>query len=142
MATCLEWAVRPFVPPARVARVEPKQFYQNERTFLTWLNMATTVGSISTALVAFGMNDPKHGGSISVLASVLAVVAIVFCIYSMLIYFWRRRTIRRKEDGNYDDPYGPQALAMVLVILYATVFALGVTKLADNDAFLMAIGLR
>jgi hypothetical protein len=50
-------------------------------------------------------------------------------------YFWRRKTIRNKEAGNYDDPYGPMVLASTLVLCYASVFALGVSKLASNDSF-------
>jgi uncharacterized membrane protein YidH (DUF202 family) len=69
-------------PPARVGRIEPKTFYANERTFLTWLNMATTVGSISTALVAFGLNDTKHAAGVSILATVLVLLAIIFCVYA------------------------------------------------------------
>ena len=34
-------------------RVEPKTFFANERTFLTWLNMAVTISSISAALIGF-----------------------------------------------------------------------------------------
>jgi hypothetical protein len=70
----------------RVGRIEPKTFYANERTFLTWLNMATTVGSISTALVAFGMKDAKHAGGVSILATVLVLLAIIFCIYASEFY--------------------------------------------------------
>lgn len=34
-------------------RIEPKTFFANERTFLHWLHMAVTVGSISAALLGF-----------------------------------------------------------------------------------------
>lgn len=78
----MQWCFQAFQPPVKVSRIEPKQFYANERTFLTWLNMATTLGSISTALVAFGLSDPNHGGSVSVLAIVLGIVSIVFILYA------------------------------------------------------------
>ena len=34
-------------------RIEPKTFFANERTFLAWLHMAVTLGSISAALLGF-----------------------------------------------------------------------------------------
>ena len=34
-------------------RIEPKTFFANERTFLTWLHMAVTVGTIAAALLGF-----------------------------------------------------------------------------------------
>eukprot|EP00983_Pelagomonas_calceolata_P068677 1150028-Pelagomonas_calceolata.AAC.7 len=34
-------------------RLEPKTFFANERTFLSWLHMAVTLGSISAALLGF-----------------------------------------------------------------------------------------
>lgn len=34
-------------------RVEPKTFFANERTFLTWLHMAVTIGTIAAALLGF-----------------------------------------------------------------------------------------
>ena len=41
-------------PMARTApmRIEPKTFFANERTFLSWLHMAVTLGSIAAALLA------------------------------------------------------------------------------------------
>ena len=34
-------------------RIEPKTFFANERTFLTWLHMAITIGTIAAALLGF-----------------------------------------------------------------------------------------
>lgn len=33
-------------------KVEPKVFFSNERTFLSWLNMAVTLSTISLAVIA------------------------------------------------------------------------------------------
>ena len=39
-------------------RIEPKTFFANERTFLSWLHMAVTIGSIAAALLGFaGVSD-------------------------------------------------------------------------------------
>jgi uncharacterized membrane protein YidH (DUF202 family) len=34
-------------------RIEPKTFFANERTFLSWLHMSVTLGSIAAALLGF-----------------------------------------------------------------------------------------
>ncbi len=89
----------------RVGRIEPKQFYANERTFLTWLNMATTVGSISSALVAFGLKDAKHAGGVSVLATVLVLLAIIFCVYaSEFLLFLQEQRHKVYSRHNVRDP--------------------------------------
>jgi hypothetical protein len=37
-------------------RIEPKTFLANERTFLSWLHMSVTIGSIAAALLGFSGN--------------------------------------------------------------------------------------
>ncbi len=48
-------------------RIEPKTFFANERTFLSWLHMAVTIGSIAAALLGFvGVADSsKHKAQVS-----------------------------------------------------------------------------
>ncbi len=40
-------------------RIEPKTFFANERTFLSWLHMAVTIGSIGAALLGFSGSAPR-----------------------------------------------------------------------------------
>ena len=40
-------------------KVEPKTFFANERTFLHWLHMAVTIGSISAALLGFAATSDR-----------------------------------------------------------------------------------
>ncbi len=47
-------------------RIEPKTFFANERTFLTWLHMAVTIGTIAAALLGFSgtaqrSDKPSYG---------------------------------------------------------------------------------
>ena len=41
-------------------RIEPKTFFANERTFLSWLHMAVTIGSIAAALLGFAGVTESH----------------------------------------------------------------------------------
>ena len=49
-------------PMARTTpmRIEPKTFFANERTFLSWLHMAVTIGSIAAALLGFAGVTESH----------------------------------------------------------------------------------
>src|SRR5690349_12054276 len=60
-------------PPKRSAggtamRLEPKTFFANERTFLSWLHMSVTIGSIAAALLGFaGRGGCWDGGCVALL---------------------------------------------------------------------------
>lgn len=48
-------------------RIEPKTFFANERTFLSWLHMAVTIGSIGAALLGFSgtaARDPHAAAAV------------------------------------------------------------------------------
>jgi len=47
-------------------RLEPKTFFANERTFLSWLHMAVTLGSISAALLGFAAGACEEGMCVQV----------------------------------------------------------------------------
>lgn len=52
---------RPRVPGLVQDKPEPKTYFANERTFLSWLHMALTMGSIAAAMLGFstgGKGDP------------------------------------------------------------------------------------
>lgn len=99
-------------------RVEPKVFFANERTFLSWVQFAIFLGGIGTAMVGSQSNSSTFGGVI------LIIVSIIFSFYALYLYLWRAGMIRRREPGPYDDLYGPPILvcvflfAMCLAIIY------------------------
>lgn len=41
------------------AKNEPKTYFANERTFLSWLHMAVTIGSVASALLGFTGSSRK-----------------------------------------------------------------------------------
>ena len=45
-------------------RVEPKTYFANERTFLSWLNMSVLMSSVAVGLIGLGGGDnsSKYGG--------------------------------------------------------------------------------
>ncbi|EEB06274.1 GTPase regulator Nrf1 [Schizosaccharomyces japonicus yFS275] len=99
-------------------RVEPKVFFANERTFLSWLSFAVVLGGLSVGLLNFG----DRVGKIS--AGLFTLVAISTMGYALSIYHWRASAIRRRGSGPYDDRLGPSILCFVLLGAIVTNFAL------------------
>ncbi|CAG8720493.1 13629_t:CDS:2, partial [Acaulospora morrowiae] len=99
-------------PQKRIAlpvRVEPKVFFANERTFLSWLHFTVILGGLSIGLLNFG----DKIGKIS--AGLFTLVAMAIMIYALFIYHWRATKIRKRESGPYDDRFGPTILCIFLV---------------------------
>lgn len=91
-------------------RVEPKVFFANERTFLSWVQFAIFLGGIGSALLGLGDDKASFSGL------VLIVVAVIFSFYSLYLYLWRASMIRKRDPGPYDDIYGPAVLVCVFLV--------------------------
>ncbi|KAH9385189.1 uncharacterized protein NEMAJ01_0085 [Nematocida major] len=100
-------------PIAVPVRVEPKVFFANERTFLSWLHFAIFIGGIGAALMGLGDIQAALSGVCFV------IVSIIFSIYALYLYVWRARKIKEKDPGPYDDHNGP--IVLVAVFLSAMV---------------------
>ncbi|RKP01597.1 hypothetical protein CXG81DRAFT_11792 [Caulochytrium protostelioides] len=95
---------------ATPVRVEPKVFFANERTFLSWLHFCIVLGSLALGLLNFGDTAGKLAGV------VFTGVAMLFMAYALWIYQWRAQKIRAREAGGYDDRIGPTVLVCVLFV--------------------------
>ncbi|KAI9104854.1 VTC domain-containing protein [Phlyctochytrium arcticum] len=89
-------------------RVEPKVFFANERTFLSWLHFCIVLGGLALTLLNFG----DKVGQISGL--VFTLLAMMFMVYALFLYQWRAQKIRNRDAGPYDDRVGPTVLVIAL----------------------------
>uniref|UniRef100_A0A6T8NI82 DUF202 domain-containing protein n=1 Tax=Hemiselmis andersenii TaxID=464988 RepID=A0A6T8NI82_HEMAN len=122
-------------PPNSTGYIDPKTFLANERTFISWLHMSTTLGTVATALVALGTASSATLAATQILASALLLTAIIFCFHSMRTFDHRNRVIRRRADmTEFDDFWGPATVATCLLASWASVFALTLVKLGANDS--------
>jgi len=115
-------------PGKRIAlptRVEPKVFFANERTFLSWLNFTVILGGLAVGLLNFG----DQVGRIS--AGIFTLVAMAAMIYALVTFHWRAKSIRQRGQGGFDDRYGPSVLALALLGAVIVNFVLRVT--GDHD---------
>ncbi|KAJ3212359.1 vacuolar transporter chaperone [Dinochytrium kinnereticum] len=98
-------------PNKRIAipvRVEPKVFFANERTFLSWLNSCIVIASLAIALLNLGDRVGQIAGLL------FTLVAMMFMVYSLFLFQWRAQKIRDRDPGPYDDRVGPTVLVIVL----------------------------
>ena len=103
-------------PGKRVAipvRVEPKVFYANERTTLSWIEFSVIVSAIGVGILSF--SDP-HDDIALTAAACFTAVALLSLTYTAGRYLWRVGKIRNREAVNYHDKYGPTILCAVLFI--------------------------
>ncbi|CAZ86370.1 unnamed protein product [Tuber melanosporum] len=110
-------------PGKRIAlptRVEPKVFFANERTFLSWLNFTVILGGLAVGLLNFG----DKVGRIS--ASLFTFVAMGTMLYALVTFHWRAAAIRKRGQGSFDDRFGPTVLALTLFAAVIVNFVLRV----------------
>ncbi|GAA5826783.1 hypothetical protein JCM10212_002336, partial [Sporobolomyces blumeae] len=100
---------------------EPKVFFANERTFLSWLNFTVVLGGLSVGLLNFG----DRVGKIS--AAMFTIVSMSIMIYALVTYHWRANAIRKRGSGPYDDRLGPTVLCGALFAAVVTNFILRFT---------------
>ncbi|KAF9432936.1 vacuolar transporter chaperone [Entomortierella beljakovae] len=109
-------------PPGRriatLVRVEPKVYFANERTFLSWLQFTVMLGGLSLGLLNFGDKVSR------VSAGLFTFVAMSFMVYALVTYHWRAYKIRHKELGPFDDRIGPTLLCFILLTAIVTNFFL------------------
>ncbi|CAN6602077.1 vacuolar transporter chaperone complex subunit 1 [Trichomonascus vanleenenianus] len=108
-------------PGKRIAlptRIEPKVFFANERTFLSWLNFTVVLGGLAIGLLNFG----DRIGRIS--AGLFTLVAMCTMAYALVTYHWRAAAIRRRGSGPYDDRFGPTMLCFFLLAAVVVNFVL------------------
>lgn len=99
-------------------RVEPKVFFANERTFLSWLNFTVILGGLAIGLLNFG----DRVGRIS--AALFTLIAMGAMIYALVTFHWRARSIRLRGQSGFDDRFGPTVLTLSLLAAVVVNFVL------------------
>jgi len=102
-------------------RVEPKVFFANERTFLSWLNFTVILGALAIGMLNFG-DRPAF-----ISAFLFTGVAMAAMIYALITYHWRAQSIRKRGQAGFDDRFGPTALAVILLLAVVVNFVLRIT---------------
>lgn len=92
----------------------------NERTFLSWLSMATTLGTVGTAIAGFAVEDESadKGGikksTVELMTLLMLPISVVMIGYALFTFYWRSEFIRKKQIGFFDDKVGPVTVALIV----------------------------
>eukprot|EP00924_Labyrinthula_sp_SR-Ha-C_P002866 snap_masked-scaffold_13-processed-gene-9.48-mRNA-1 protein AED:0.01 eAED:0.01 QI:0/-1/0/1/-1/1/1/0/761 len=123
-------------------KIEPKVFFANERTFLSWVHMSITLGSISALLLSFSaeqstanklsgdavgvVNEMQQGArATKAIGMILMPVSVLFVAYALFVFHWRGKHIRARIDNDmFHDTTGPVVLGTVLLISLTSILFL------------------
>ncbi|KAI9498999.1 vacuolar transporter chaperone 1 [Zychaea mexicana] len=97
------------VIPLRNVKVEPKVFFANERTFISWLQFCGLLLMVALNLLNFGDESAKIAGSVFI------CIAALVALYALYRFEKRAWMINRRVAGRYDDLWGPVVLCVLLV---------------------------
>mmetsp|Transcript_8444 Transcript_8444/g.21119 ORF Transcript_8444/g.21119 Transcript_8444/m.21119 type:complete len:173 (-) Transcript_8444:570-1088(-) len=114
-------------------RVEPKSYFALERTYLSWMGMAVTMGGVSSALVGFSNADATSEQeqlisrrTIDIITCVYTPIAMLIMGYALWTYEWRSSFMRKKQLGMFDDKVGPVTIACLVLLTLMVIFVLAV----------------
>ncbi|KAI5955220.1 VTC4 [Candida jiufengensis] len=97
-------------------RIEPKVYFANERTFLSWISIGMLLGFTATTLLNYGTNS-------ALTASIGFFITALFTLsYAIYRYIWRVINIREKNPVAYGDKIGPNMICLFLFLSTFTTF--------------------
>ncbi|KAG7666019.1 VTC4 [[Candida] subhashii] len=104
-------------------RIEPKVYFANERTFLSWLSIGMLLGFTAMALLNYGTKS-------ALTASIgFFITALFTLIYAIFKYMWRVLMIREKKPVQYADMFGAN---MICGCIFLATFATFIFKFVEN----------
>ncbi|KAJ2797594.1 GTPase regulator Nrf1 [Coemansia furcata] len=101
--------------------IRPKNYFANERTFISWLQLAVTMGGLGLALLNFG----GDGIRVRISAFVFETGALGLIVYAYTMFWNRAERLRRGERGTWDDRFIP--IVVVIFFIFATAVNFGLT---------------
>eukprot|EP01023_Acetabularia_acetabulum_P049426 TRINITY_DN5276_c0_g1_i2.p1 TRINITY_DN5276_c0_g1~~TRINITY_DN5276_c0_g1_i2.p1 ORF type:complete len:202 (-),score=18.70 TRINITY_DN5276_c0_g1_i2:1762-2367(-) len=116
------------------SRVEPKVFFANERTFLSWLGIAVLLLFTSLSLLSinqiFGNKETQcakldiacRAGQFA--GVITAPMALLIMVYALVIYRKRTFQILRKDMVRIDDQCGPTFITIMLMFVMTLAYVL------------------
>lgn len=111
-------------------KIEPKVFFSNERTLLSWLSISMTLGTLTVALVTVddtkstpGAHIDDSNSGLSLIGFLLMPLSVLFAVYALTQYLSRRKYLKlRIDNGIFFDESGPFFLGMTLLFVLTVIF--------------------
>jgi len=100
---------------SKPSRIEPKVFFANESTFLSWLNISTLLASVGLGLMnLFPFNESARWAKL--VGVILVPISISFLIYGLYTYWWRNKAMLAKSGGPYQIYAGPVIITFFFLL--------------------------
>ncbi|KAK4519646.1 uncharacterized protein ATC70_009883 [Mucor velutinosus] len=111
----------------QMKKTEPKTFFANERTFISWLQFCAL-------LLTVALNLLNNGDHISrVIGAVFIIIASMLSLYALARFQIRSWQLRNnKQIVRYDDVWGPTVLCILIVIALVVNFCLRADTLSSS----------
>ena len=117
--------------PKKVAssvKVEGKVWFANERTWVSWLNTAVLIGTLSIAL--FNASEDVVARNF---AMFYALVSVGVLVYAYALYQHRISMIQRRDPGHFDNLWGPVVVSVLLFLAILANFIIRVKELREKN---------
>ncbi|TFK49515.1 hypothetical protein OE88DRAFT_1661989 [Heliocybe sulcata] len=109
-------------------KVEGKVWFANERTWVSYLNLAMIMGTFSLALF-----NTSRDQIAKTFAYVYAGISVAIVIYAYLLYQYRITLIRRRDPNHFDQIWGPIIISVALFCAVLANFVLRVRELRHTE---------
>jgi len=107
--------------PRTPARVEPKSFFANERTFIQWITVGSMFMFVAGLVYAEARSaGPRMGKPIMMLGNSLIGCALFVAVYGSIVYYRRLYLMINAKPYGYSDTFGPAVLATFMITLLCT----------------------
>ncbi|KAG8898130.1 hypothetical protein FRB99_007646 [Tulasnella sp. 403] len=117
--------------PKKIAtpiKVEAKVWFANERTWISYLNVAILLGTLAAALFNASKDDVARN-----FAYAYALISLAVLTYGYLLYQKRVSLIRRRDPGNFDAIVGPLLICASLFIAILVNFILRIREFSKEN---------
>lgn len=98
------------LPKLPTIKIEPKIFFANERTFISWLQFCALLLTVALNLLNFGDYKSRVCGAI------FLFIAMLLALYALARFEYRAWQLRTpSQTGRFDDIYGPAVLCVLIL---------------------------
>ena len=103
----------PTIAPRSPARVEPKSFFANERTFIQWISAALLLMGVGELLFASARESLSQSALVA--GNFMFVVALVVVMYAATLFYRRIFLMTNAKPYGYSDVIGPSFFAAFII---------------------------
>jgi len=126
--------------PRSPARVEPKSFFANERTFIQWVTVGSLFMFVAGLVYTEGLSmGSRHGQSFMIFGTALIACALFVVLYGVAVYYRRVYLMINAKPYGYSDTFGPAVLGMFMIVLLSTFVYIYNTQFAFPNAMLREV---